>query len=112
MSERTPLPWTIGHKPFAFEGKDIGTHAVILDAENKGVALMCQSAYANDEPNAEFIVRACNSYDDLLAALEEAMEEHTPPHHSCSVCIYGWAAIERARNTHVTGQGIRPASSD
>lgn len=45
------------------------------------------------EANARLIAAA----PKLLEALEEAMQEHTPPHESCSVCIYGWAAIAEAK---------------
>jgi hypothetical protein len=34
-------------------------------------AIHCQRS----EENAAFIVRACNAYDDMLAALEELVEE-------------------------------------
>ena len=62
MSEtkHMPLPWAIEDRYFIVDssGNDV-CHSVNADAKH-------------DEANAEFIVRACNAFDELLAACEEA----------------------------------------
>ena len=104
MSEHTPpLRYTMyGH---------------IRDADDNHVATL-EVPFRED---AEFIVRACNSRDALLAALEElcgavtiyaANSQQERDKKEVAVTI-AWeqarAVIAKAKNTQ-TGQGIRPAS--
>ena len=96
MSEHTPLPW-----------RESEYGEVITPVYDSVVAKCgCQK-------DTKFIVRACNSYDDLLAALEH-IEEICDTRESALHPIRDIArdAIKKANNTQVAGQGIRPASSD
>jgi hypothetical protein len=54
----TPAPWLAEH--------------FIVRAQDKFIV-----ARTNATGDAEFIVRACNAYDDLLAALKECLEQLT-----------------------------------
>ena len=78
-TQHTPGPWTIaGVSVNPHEG-----HVIESDsADGRTIAWTCNSLDNNGEEyisqediaNAEFIVRACNSYDDLLSALMQLME--------------------------------------
>lgn len=57
MSEHTPLPWRLEQKWHWVVGPNGESIARIRRLDERPA-------------NAEFIVRACNSHDDLLAALE------------------------------------------
>ena len=56
--QRTPGPW--------YEAKT-GNHQGLVISEQTGANI----AVTYDATDAPFIVRACNSYDDLLAALKD-----------------------------------------
>lgn len=59
----TPTPWR------TYAGR-----AIVFDADGNYVAYCGQSHFIETEEqkaNAEFIVRACNSHDELVAALED-----------------------------------------
>lgn len=61
--EPTPVPWSvsdISHGP-----------ARIIECPKRH--LIAQTLGENDEANAEFIVRACNSHNDLLTVCEELL---------------------------------------
>jgi hypothetical protein len=62
LAEYSPIPWRIG--PI--------NYADVYDADGEIVAL-CPKGYETTATNAEFIVRACNSHDELLAALTGLM---------------------------------------
>jgi hypothetical protein len=66
MSKHTPLPWTLSDNPHQKECLDIlGSGYVVASAWAGG-------DMDNDyEANAEYIVRAVNSHEDLLEALKE-----------------------------------------
>lgn len=70
--KHTPTPWKIDTaldgKPIIFADAD-GGHVVCQMAYERGEN--DYGAFTNHEINAEFIVRACNSHDDLVAALEQ-----------------------------------------
>lgn len=69
MSEHTPLPWEAKFVPAQPSGMStyeivrVGCDVAIATVHYPGLPL---------EADAEFIVRAVNSHDDLLAALEGA----------------------------------------
>lgn len=59
------------------------------------------------EANAEFIVRACNAHDELLAALEDIIE--TPVGHTTADCAKDLAACIRiARAAIAKAKGHTP----
>jgi len=61
MSKHTPVPWEVEDD-------------VIVDPITKKVIVnCCETDYSSviNEANARFIVRACNSYEELLAALKQ-----------------------------------------
>ena len=55
----TPLPW------FAFEGECTGDPCIGCET---GTIAVCEGNEGEAEANAEFIVQAANSHDDLLEA--------------------------------------------
>lgn len=64
MSNYTPVPFTI-----EFGNEIHGPSRV----SQLSIAAVSQDHH-NWEANAEFIVRACNAHDDMLAALEACLE--------------------------------------
>jgi YD repeat-containing protein len=78
-TQHTPVPWSIaGVSVNPHEG-----HVIESDsADGRTIAWTCNSLDNNGEEyisqediaNAEFIIRACNSHDALLAALMQLME--------------------------------------
>lgn len=78
MSEKhTPGPWTV-RRSRGVMGVSVERWAI--DGPPQGLAgrwwvCTAESDEPTDEANAEFIVRACNSHDDLLAALKELLED-------------------------------------
>ena len=79
ITGHTPVPWTIaGVSVNPHEG-----HVIESDsADGRTIAWTCNSLDNNGEEyisqediaNAEFIIRACNSHDALLEALESLMD--------------------------------------
>jgi hypothetical protein len=99
---RTPGPWRICDD------------ADVVDARGRYVATAHDATSdvgtAVEYANAEFIVRACNSHDALLAALEACQAElyrvtsernASSPHSDMIVCD-ARAAIAQARGEQVT----------
>lgn len=62
-NQHTPVPWDT--EPTA--GHDRHGQSAIYGEDGKDIAIVYDG-----QANAEFIVRACNSHDDLLAALKGA----------------------------------------
>lgn len=82
VSEATARPWTVCHE--LFDGKVIGFH--IAGSPYGSTKPICRaSEYHNDAPslqaNAALIVKAVNSYEALVKALEAVLE----------VDAHGWA---------------------
>jgi hypothetical protein len=71
MSEHTPTPWIVDATKFGpkiYEtGRDADAICQLFD--KNGIA------FISDVANAAFIVRACNSHDALVKALEEIAGE-------------------------------------
>lgn len=81
----TPGPWRVDPKAIT---------RVVAGANDTVAVTGCQSDLIDEwPPNAEFIVRACNAHDEMLAALQELLE--------CAdaECVSGSShePIERAR---------------
>ena len=66
MSERTPGPW------------DRRMPGMVTGPDGRDIANAYYHRFAY-EANAEFIVRACNAHDDLVAALELIHDYHVVP---------------------------------
>ena len=67
MDKRTPGPWTVANNGFALgilKYDDEGNYTVLARIPSYFVSDVEMKA------NAEFIVRACNSHDELLTACE------------------------------------------
>ncbi len=61
-------PWKAIHEPI--DGNKWGLHTIWSDT-----ILVARTCFApSSEANAEFIVRACNSHDELLEALKYALK--------------------------------------
>ena len=60
-TQHTPTPWTYGNGNI--------THGLVIYEPDSGKMVLHDAVYLSEE-DAEFIVRACNAYDDLLEALE------------------------------------------
>ena len=99
MPSYTPGPWRLGKNPqWIIVGRDsiLQTHSMV-----------CGEDIA--EANAAFIVRACNSFADLLAALESLKHNNEDCWCDCAIdnpmmhgkhsaaCIQARAAIAKAR---------------
>lgn len=67
MSARSAIPWSVGEQPSVDYDDDC--RAVMYQSKHAGPLTVCIA----DAPDAEFIVRACNSHDALVAALEEML---------------------------------------
>ena len=66
MSDHTPTPWKLT--------KVQGTYFYVEWGGETVVQVDHDSSNAVNEANAEFIVRACNAHDELVAAAREAMD--------------------------------------
>lgn len=64
QTQHTVIPWHV-HEEWA---------RIINSADGNGERPICKCAGPDGSANAEFIVRACNSHADLLAALEGALD--------------------------------------
>lgn len=71
--KHTPLPWYVDRKRVRHASDARRTPAVAECFMTHGLG----AAGEEDAANAAFIVRACNSHHDLLAALK-AVHEHCP----------------------------------
>lgn len=83
-SARTPGPWKVfSFDEFRVEGPD-------------GISILSPYRRSAEEfkANAEFIVRACNAHDDLVAALKLAAPHHQGGHSEVGKAIC--AALEKA----------------
>lgn len=71
MSDHTPTPWKYQRQIESdfISGRNHPTYPIYTNGGKFG-----NPAEAKSEADAEFIVRACNSHDDLLAACSEAVE--------------------------------------
>lgn len=80
MAEHSPLPWTQKPEELTKDGYHIAGRSPILISDSDGsVAKAYRMTEASGrckvaEANAEFIVRAANSFDDLVAACKASME--------------------------------------
>ena len=66
MSKHTRLPWETEGNPS--DDPDPRWLIVSMTAET----ILAVTCGGNDQANAEFIVRACNSHEDLLKACEKS----------------------------------------
>ena len=75
-TQHTPGPFTIEHQEDISEGNGYAWAIRGWQSEDAFQKPYVQNpAYANSEANAEFIVRACNSHDELVKALEYALAD-------------------------------------
>lgn len=77
MSEHTPIPWKFTgpyHGGLTLGGFLQGDTAYEV-GQRKGTLWV---ALTRREADAEFITRACNAHEDLLAACEDALDEMCP----------------------------------
>lgn len=95
MSKHTPTPWHVVANLVQGARKPSG--------DSRTVAMV--GSGAEDDANAEFIVLACNSHADLLAACEAALASEpcvcaeiadTASAGSCLACVL-FAAVAKAR---------------
>lgn len=64
MSNHSELPW-----------QSSASDGIVRDCNGNFVAAACVTETGDWRANAEFIVRACNSHADLLAACKAAIKE-------------------------------------
>lgn len=98
--QHTPGPWTVAE---TFDND--GAHETVIRACGGQAAVAVTLDFGPNNPgmriaNAAFIVRACNSYEQLLAALKLQRGDHQrfSPHHAhlCQTCIATDAAFAAA----------------
>ena len=77
MSEtkQTPTPWKLSIFGLYADDMPERIQFVVRREEWTRVALVAAPDYLESKANAEFIVRACNSHDDLLAACKAMLED-------------------------------------
>ena len=74
-AKHTPGPWTIWPDADSDQlavGPERGGVAICDVVITNGIGVNTESTRATGYANADFIVRACNNHDDLLAALMDA----------------------------------------
>lgn len=71
LMEHTPTPWYPWESPNDYEGKLIQTDEKVIAAIRIEDII---DATWEEEANAEFIIRACNLFDDLVSAAENACD--------------------------------------
>jgi len=73
--KHSPGPWKARPSKFG-KNPALTNPPGIVDGQNDYVAVLGGGNvhFSNAEANAEFIVRACNTHDDLLEALKEARD--------------------------------------
>lgn len=100
-ARHTPGPWTVDIELSATFSND-GRTEVLLEITNRVEGM--SPAYATNAADAAFIVRACNSHADLLAALRQVADAlcvlNVSQGANAAVDI-ARAAIERATNGEV-----------
>jgi hypothetical protein len=67
----SPLPWSVVPGPHS-------PRIIAADGWGLGVMTHCGLKYHQEEPNAAFIVRACNSHAALVVALEGLLAGRAP----------------------------------
>lgn len=69
MAAHTPVPW---HRRVGREGNGfaISQHEQICNDRGYAVVILEHDGSTEGGANAEFIVRACNGHEDLVAAIE------------------------------------------
>lgn len=91
MSTHSPLPWT--HSGIHIASLSLGRDVLVASARYSS------ATFDEARANAEFIVRACNAHDDLLAACKKVVEHFGDP--ACGALFGLRAAIAKAEATHV-----------
>ncbi len=89
----SPLPWRTSSASTHVEGDPFWSTRV--SASHGGISA---TGVAESEPgaraNAAFIVRACNSHDELVAALEEARAAITAVNRGAGETVFNPAATQ------------------
>ncbi len=106
MSEHTPTPWEwekIENAAWSDYGPNLRSVAM---GSPKVLSAWGHDAWGVDvnDANAEFIVRACNSHDELVSALEAALHALDGLIDKGSAMDQGLAALWRARIAELGAQ--------
>jgi len=105
MTDRTPGPWCVFNGyPGQPEIWQVGANTTY----ERPIAILSQlsdhplESHPTTDANAEFIVRACNAHDDLLAALQELSywSERVNGVHHCGLTVLPstWSELYAATN--------------
>lgn len=96
--KHTPTPWYVDYNdvsdyqlPIKHESGAVIADVCLLESDHVSVT---------ERVDAEFILRACNAHDDLLAACERAIEVIDNPDHEIGCTCYAAdlrAAIAKAK---------------
>ena len=70
QAQRTPGPWRVSMMPANPNPRIIGADNALILVVSEGAAFAKPT-----EANAAFIVRACNSHDELLQLVKDAIED-------------------------------------
>lgn len=105
MTEHSPTPWLwvdlTGDDETQWWLNSTSGETILFAAEHRNLHIK--------NANAEFMIRAVNSHDDLVAALEELTDAYLQLHAS-GVSVTNRSAYFRARNALAKARGEQVAS--
>lgn len=106
MAEHTPTPWGRGKtgpdQIMILGDKGSGNYVCHIQIAQCGGGAIARAMEPERKANAEFIMRAVNSHDDLLAALNGLLE-------MSSACTTDVEVIENVRRREVARAAIAKA---
>ena len=85
------------------ESTDMSGDVAILNSNGRLIAevfaRVSKASFIDAEKRADFVVRACNAYDELVAACEKFSRAHAPCGEDCSMATVDpqdWAEFDAA----------------
>lgn len=86
--EHSPLPWHWWYAELDGDPVMDGAHTATLDDANGSSVVFHEARWRIDQDDAEFIVRACNSHYELLAALKDVVDRAVTDSEHCPLCLH------------------------
>lgn len=96
--EHTKLPWKFGRtgEPVMIVGGERDAYVAHVRIHQIGGGAIAGAMEEERQANAEFIVRACNSFDDLLEAFKRRVSECPCQGGVCDECDFDRELIKKA----------------